>query len=83
VALYRPFEGFVKLVNISGETINLPSGVFLLQIFDTLTVVGSATEGLTSRCVQTQSFSKKAPPNVWILPISNHRPEYYQNNNKW
>ena len=31
---------------------------------------------VTLSCVQTQSFSQKAPPAVWNLAISYHTPEY-------
>ena len=55
----------------------LPVGVSFLQLFIAVEspFVAPCT-GDMSIVVQTQSFSKAAPPAVCILPISYHRPLY-------
>jgi hypothetical protein len=64
------------VVSVSLKTTSLPVGESRLQILDTLTVDGFEGVGVTSIWVHSQPFSKKAPPGVCILPISNHRPAY-------
>ena len=47
-----------------------------MQRFMILALEELVALGYTPSSVQTQFFSKAAPPAVWILPISYQMPEY-------